>query len=143
MFNQFTSQLGNLVNLLLESQSHFVKCIKPNKSRLPAKVDSHFVVEQLQASGLLEAIKIHTTGYEFRESIESFVDKFWPLTIQPKSKIQDAHVTFLRTDVSFSQGKTQESSNNLPPGSLEEYVHRIFDSVAKGVPDSPAHPVQK
>ena len=40
------------------------------------------------ASGLLESIKIHTSGYEFRNSIESFVDKFWPLTL----KRQDLNV---------------------------------------------------
>lgn len=40
----------------------------------------------MQSSGLLESIKINTSGYEFRESIENFVDKFWPITLQKASK---------------------------------------------------------
>lgn len=67
---------------MLDSQSHFVKCIKPNNERNPQKFDSPFVMRQMQASGLLESIKIHTSGYEFRESIENFVDKFWPISIK-------------------------------------------------------------
>ena len=44
------------------------------------------------ASGLLESIKIHTSGYEFRNSIESFVDKFWPLTLK-KGALNEAEQT--------------------------------------------------
>jgi len=47
LYNQFTTQLGHLVGLLLDSQSHFVKCIKPNEGRDPDKFDSPFVVTQL------------------------------------------------------------------------------------------------
>ena len=42
-------------------------------------------------SGLLESIKIHASGFEFRESIESFVDKFWPISLQKGNEDLDVH----------------------------------------------------
>jgi len=71
-----------LFKRLLASDAHFVKCIRPNLEREPAKFDSLFVKQQLMTSGLLESIKIHASGYEFRETIESFVEKYWPISIQ-------------------------------------------------------------
>ena len=36
-----------------------------------------------------------------------------------------------------------EAGKQHMPGSLEDYVERIFAVVANGLPDSPAHPTQK
>ena len=140
LYNQFTTQLGNLVGLLMDSSCHFVKCIRPNEERNPALIDSIFVIQQLQASGVLESIRVHSSGYEYRESIELFVDKFWPLTLK-KEKENGAHVTFSQANFSFK--KNDDRTDQLMPGSLEDYVHRIFVVVANGMPDSPAHPAQK
>ena len=92
----------------------------------------------MQASGLLESIKIHTSGYEFRESIESFVDKFWPISL--KKMKQNAHETLTSFGGSFAQSNT---NNNNMPGSLEDYVTKIFAIASKGDPASPAHPLQQ
>ena len=58
-----------------------MKCIRPNREKKPDKFDSAFVMKQLMTSGLLESIKIHASGYEFRETIEQFVEKFWPIAL--------------------------------------------------------------
>ena len=68
-------------------------------------------------SGLLEAIKIHASGYEFRESIESFVEKFWPISLQ----------------------KSDNEGAEDPISGINDYVHKIFRVATKGDPDSPAH----
>lgn len=87
----------------MDSSCHFVKCIKPNEERNPDRMDSIFVMQQLQASGILESIRVHSSGYEYRESIESFVDKFWPLTLK-KEIDENAHMTFNAVDISFAAG---------------------------------------
>ena len=89
----------------------------------------------MQASGLLESIKIHTSGYEFREDIESFVGKFWPITLTKVSaKVDDHHITF-----GGAASQITNSESNIMPGSLEDYVTKIFANASKGDPSSPVH----
>ena len=67
-------------------------------------------------SGLLESIKIHASGFEYRETIEQFVEKFWPLSIQKMQAVAE------------SEG---DEDANSKPGSLEEYIVKIFAVVAQ------------
>ena len=60
---------------------------------------------------MLETIKINTSGYEFREGIEDFVDKFWPIAVKK---------------VKSDQLDQLENTAGHMPGSLEDYVHKIF-----------------
>ena len=70
---------------------------------MPDQFESPIVMQQMSSSGLLETIKIHKSGYEFRESIESFVDKFWPLTVSTKKHAgEDAHMTLGQMHASFN-----------------------------------------
>ena len=98
----------------------------------------------MQASGLLESIKIHTSGYEFRESIESFVDKFWPICIQKSSGDSSTrnseHMTFDKINATFAGN---DPSKQIMPDSMEDYVTKIFNIASKGDPENPLHPIQK
>ena len=132
-------QLNKLVGRLLDSHSFYVKCIKPNAEKNPNKFDSKFVMSQMQASGLLESIKINTSGYEFRESIESFVDKFWPIGIKKTyDNGESVDEAMIRT---FSFSGKEES--DVMPGSLETYVQKIFTIASNGDIESPVHPIHK
>ena len=97
---------------LLDSDAYFVKCVKPNDEKLSQKFDSPFVMKQLTASGVLESVKIHASGYEYRESIESFVNKYWPISLQKTTE------------------DSQLKENREVPG-LENYVKKIFRAVSK------------
>lgn len=44
LYNQFTTQLSSLMTRLLESEAHFVKCIKPNAKLQVGNFDSPFVM---------------------------------------------------------------------------------------------------
>ena len=79
-------------------------------------------MKQLTASGVLDSIKIHASGYEHRENMEHFVDKYWPLSLQFKTK--------------------STTSNSTIP-SLEDYVSKIFAAVSKDDESNPCHFFQR
>ena len=57
------------------------------------------------------------------------MDKFWPITLKKQQ----------RDIMSFKD----EGAKQHMPGSLEDYVQRIFAVASNGSRDSPAHPTQK
>lgn len=52
--SRFTGQLHQLINVLQESEPHFVRCIKPNNNKNPITFDTDLVLRQLRYSGVLE-----------------------------------------------------------------------------------------
>jgi myosin heavy subunit len=69
---QFRKQLISLINILHETQPHFVRCVKPNHAKVPSEFDGQLSLRQLRYAGLFEAIKIRRSGYAFRSSISQF-----------------------------------------------------------------------
>ena len=76
---KFSSQLDELLSILLKTQPHYIRCIKTNSSKSPLVCHGKMVVEQLLYSGVFEATEIRKKGYPFRLSHERFYRKFWML----------------------------------------------------------------
>jgi myosin heavy subunit len=74
--SQFRTSLQSLVSDLERTQPHYVRCIKPNLTKAPAKFLSGEVLKQLRYSGMMEAIRIRREGYAFREDHETFYHRF-------------------------------------------------------------------
>lgn len=73
-------QLNHLMNELNSTHPHFIRCIIPNHTKTPYKLDNHLVLDQLRCNGVLEGIRIARTGYpnrlffsEFRQRYEVLV----------------------------------------------------------------------
>ena len=47
---------------LTECQPHFVRCVKPNAAGRPGCWEAGYVLEQLRAGGVLEAVRIAVAG---------------------------------------------------------------------------------
>ena len=47
---------------LTECQPHFVRCVKPNAAGKPGRWEAGYVLEQLRAGGVLEAVRIAVAG---------------------------------------------------------------------------------
>jgi len=73
---QFRQQLDKLMTQLNATQTHYIRCIKPNNDKAPSQLDPVLTLEQLRYSGVFEAVRIRKQGYPFRYTYERFVDRY-------------------------------------------------------------------
>lgn len=56
---------------LKQCQPHFIRCIKPNPESKPGQLAPEYVLEQLRAGGVLEAVRIACAGFPTRKLFRS------------------------------------------------------------------------
>ncbi|CAI5519690.1 unnamed protein product [Closterium sp. Naga37s-1] len=83
---RFKEQLGELMRTLNATEPHYVRCVKPNKDLKPQKFSNTLVVEQLRSGGVLEAVRLCSTGYPARRTFEDFEARFSLLLPSPDRK---------------------------------------------------------
>lgn len=74
---QFRHSLKKLIDEIKLTDPHFIRCIKPNMEKVPAKFCGKPVMEQLLNSGAMEAVRIRQSGYPFRLSFGDFMRRFF------------------------------------------------------------------
>ena len=72
----FKQQLNELLKVIGLTNTHFVRCIKPNEEKAPTKFDAKDVLRQLRYSGMLEYINIRQSGYGARRAFNEFIDRY-------------------------------------------------------------------
>ena len=92
---RFRRQLGGLMGTLGECQPHFIRCIKPNANSDPGQFTSPYVLEQLRAGGVLEAVRIACAGFPTRRPFLPFAQRFARLL--PPEKLQDLSLPMTET----------------------------------------------
>jgi myosin heavy subunit len=77
----------------------FVKCIKPNTTKTPGKIDKGLITTQLRYSGMLETIKVRKQGYPCREFLSTFISRYWIIhpSVKKEENPKEAVKTILRT----------------------------------------------
>eukprot|EP00002_Diphylleia_rotans_P023810 TRINITY_DN4689_c0_g1_i1.p1 TRINITY_DN4689_c0_g1~~TRINITY_DN4689_c0_g1_i1.p1 ORF type:complete len:1837 (+),score=393.89 TRINITY_DN4689_c0_g1_i1:87-5597(+) len=73
----FKEQLTSLMATLQSTEPHFVRCLKPNTTKSPRKIDSEFLFRQLKYAGMIEAVRIRRLGYPVRRDPQEFINRFW------------------------------------------------------------------
>ncbi|KAG5653772.1 hypothetical protein H0H81_010613 [Sphagnurus paluster] len=73
-------QLSSLMLQLKGTQPHFVRCIVPNSTKKPGRVDVPLVLDQLRCNGVLEGIRIARLGYPNRLPFVEFRQRYEILT---------------------------------------------------------------
>lgn len=63
---QFKSQLDDLMSTIASSDTHYIRCIKPNAEKIADSFSGPFVLSQLRCSGMLEYVQIRQAGYGSR-----------------------------------------------------------------------------
>ena len=51
------------------TESHYIRCIKPNRQSSAGKFDAVYIHQQLEACGVVETVDISRRGYPTRSSI--------------------------------------------------------------------------
>lgn len=58
------------------SKPHFIRCIKPNRSKRPLDYDTSYVKAQLKYTGVMETTRIRRCGYPTRLTFEEFLRRW-------------------------------------------------------------------
>ncbi|RKP03142.1 hypothetical protein CXG81DRAFT_24249 [Caulochytrium protostelioides] len=72
----FKNQLVSLVTTLAATTPHYVRCIKPNPSKVAFGFDDDMVLSQLRYSGMLDTIRIRKAGYPNRMTFDVFSKQY-------------------------------------------------------------------
>ncbi|KAI3425379.1 hypothetical protein D9Q98_009143 [Chlorella vulgaris] len=73
---RFRKQLGGLMGILGQCQPHFIRCVKPNPLSQPGSLVPEYVLEQLRAGGVLEAVRIACAGFPTRKPFRPFAQRY-------------------------------------------------------------------
>ncbi|XP_073685794.1 myosin-IIIb [Garra rufa] len=80
---QFKHSLAVLMEKMFAAGPHFVRCIKPNRSKQPDQLDSKLVMDQLRYNGLMETIRIRRDGFSWRPTFREFAERYNILLLKP------------------------------------------------------------
>merc|ERR1712142_1233645 len=69
-------QLKNLLDTLMSTSPHFVRCIIPNENKAPGEVDGQLILHQLRCNGVLEGIRICRKGFPSRMPFQDFKQRY-------------------------------------------------------------------
>ncbi|KAJ1813956.1 Myosin type-2 heavy chain 1, partial [Coemansia sp. RSA 2598] len=72
----FKHSLVSLMETIEATESHYIRCIKPNEAKQAWLWDAQMVLAQLRACGVLETIRISCAGYPSRLPIPDFIHRY-------------------------------------------------------------------
>ncbi|KAJ3239303.1 Myosin type-2 heavy chain 1 [Chytriomyces hyalinus] len=129
----FKASLQDLMATMRKTESHYIRCIKPNMAKEPFQFEGAMVLSQLQACGVLETIKISNAGYPNKLEYAIFATRYGLLvdavsrTTFDNKALTVKIVTSVLTDASKYQfGKTKVFLKN---GQIAFFENRRKDRV--------------
>merc|ERR1711887_533695 len=85
----YRDQLGSLMNVLHSTHPHFIRCIVPNNTKTPGKVEADLIMHQLTCNGVLEGIRICQIGLPNRVTYPDFMLRYKILGAEQFNTIPD------------------------------------------------------
>ncbi|KAJ1914183.1 Myosin type-2 heavy chain 1 [Mycoemilia scoparia] len=73
---EFRLSLIELMKKISSTETHYIRCIKPNENKKAWEFDANMVMAQLRACGVLETIRISCAGYPSRLEIPEFINTY-------------------------------------------------------------------
>eukprot|EP00118_Oscarella_pearsei_P013163 m.102222 g.102222 ORF g.102222 m.102222 type:complete len:1858 (+) comp37156_c0_seq6:100-5673(+) len=74
--SQFKDSLHSLMSTLSQANPYFVRCIKPNSSKVCDIFEPDLVMSQLRYSGMMETVRIRRAGFPVRRLFEDFIFRY-------------------------------------------------------------------
>lgn len=107
---RFQQSLAELVKLLVASERHYVRCIKPNDNAAAGQFDMKKVLVQLQNNGVLETIHMRKAGFASHTPSDIFFKRYRGLGISsetPQAFAQFLELTSRGDKTQFAIGQTK------------------------------------
>lgn len=79
---QFKNSLNNLMDILMDKQPSYIRCIKPNDIKSPSVFDVELVKHQVTYLGLMENLRVRRAGFAYRRTYELFLHRYKCLSNQ-------------------------------------------------------------
>ncbi|XP_022905127.2 unconventional myosin-XIX-like [Onthophagus taurus] len=70
---KFKKSLDDLINILNESDVHYIKCLKPNNIQLSGFVDELFLNNQLHSNGIIDILKLQFQNFFIKLPVKEFL----------------------------------------------------------------------
>ncbi|KAJ3259234.1 Myosin type-2 heavy chain 1 [Chytriomyces hyalinus] len=74
--SMFKASLAELMDTIRATESHYIRCIKPNMAKTSFAFEGAMVLSQLKACGVLETIKISNAGYPNKLEYDQFASRY-------------------------------------------------------------------
>merc|ERR1712176_587244 len=84
IWSKYKTQLATLMTDLRKTRSRYIRCLKPNKAKVPVKMEHISTVEQLRCAGVVAAVTI--TRSAFPNRLENDSAKFRYATMWDRKK---------------------------------------------------------
>ncbi len=72
----FKASMNELIDNLKQKVPFYVRCIKPNSEKSPAKFDEQVVSHQVEYLGLVENVRVRRAGFAYRAEYERFLKRY-------------------------------------------------------------------
>ncbi|XP_017482832.1 PREDICTED: unconventional myosin-Id-like [Rhagoletis zephyria] len=72
----FKTSMNELIDNLKQKVPFYVRCIKPNSEKSPAKFDEQVVSHQVEYLGLVENVRVRRAGFAYRAEYERFLKRY-------------------------------------------------------------------
>ncbi|XP_065063648.1 myosin-IIIb-like [Rhopilema esculentum] len=73
---QFRNSLVELMEKILQSQPHFIRCIKSNNSEKPNEFDDSVILKQIQGFCLYDTLRVREDGFPARLTFKQFLERY-------------------------------------------------------------------
>ena len=81
--HNFKTQLNILLKSIDLTDTHYIRCLKPNDLNKPNIFDRKLITSQLRYCGVLEAIRVARAGYPIRFKFSDFIDRYRVIDSNP------------------------------------------------------------
>ena len=109
----FKGSLISLMDTLRKTNPHYIRCIKPNQSKVAFEYEAQNVLGQLIACGVLETIKISRAGYPSKQLYADFVNRYYLLTHSSKWKTEPKSLTEMICKSTLKAGNFEMGSTKV------------------------------
>eukprot|EP00536_Pseudo-nitzschia_multiseries_P014246 jgi/Psemu1/327483/estExt_fgenesh1_pg.C_6780003 len=79
IWSKYKTQLASLMTKLKETESRYIRCLKPNKPKKPILMEHVGTIEQLRCAGVVAAVTLSRSAFPNRLENDTVRYKYWPL----------------------------------------------------------------
>ncbi|XP_037079375.1 unconventional myosin-If-like [Pollicipes pollicipes] len=138
--SKIRGQANILMDTLMKSTPHYIRCIKPNETKRAGDWEESRVKHQVEYLGLKENIRVRRAGFAYRRPFDKFLKRYAILTKEtwpgwrgdPRDGIHRIMTAVRMDDDQFQLGKTKvfiKAPESL--FQLEDIRERRFDGFAR------------